>query len=467
MQAFTDFILTVRYPPNPIRALDDQPTPEEALGALLFTAVPLDGAACSACHALPFGANGISTREGAVSQDFKVPHLRNVYQKVGMFGVPPGLLNIPPSGFLGEQVRGFGLLHDGSIASPFNFLQVFDFEMFTLGDPERRAVEAFQFALDTGLKPAVGQQLSVSQASFTAPGVVDPAVRVRRDLLIARAAAGDCDLVMQVVALGEARGALYVGGDQFRTDRAADPLIDKDALLGFAALPGFEQLYTCVPPGTGPRIGIDRDEDGLRDRDELDLGLDPAGPWSVIPTCTTGTIEGLAKPKVRASRLLRPPGEQQITVSGEWVLPLPVAPALDPVVYGFNFRIVGADGSTLLMRSVPPGLRTHNAQPGWKVNAKGDRWDFKDTHGLLAGGVTSVKIIDKSKTFPGLVKVRAKGKLLTLQAAESQVPVALVLVPGGGQQSASGQCATRTFAPPTGVAPRCQLKANGNTLSCR
>ena len=466
MQAFTDFILTVRYPPNPIRALDDQPTSEEALGELLFTAVPFDGVACDVCHTLPFGADGLSTREGAVSQDFKVPHLRNVYQKVGMFGVPPGIFNIPPTGFLGEQVRGFGMLHDGSIASSFNFIQAFDFEVFTLGDPERRAVEAFQLALDTGLKPAVGQQLSVTPASFPAPGVVDPAALARRDLLVDRADAGDCDLVMQVVALGEARGVLYVGGDLFATDRAADPPIDKDALLGFAQIPGLEQLYTCVSPGTGIRIGVDRDEDGLRDHDEIDLGLDPAGPWSVIPTCTTGTIEGLAKPQVRASRLLFPPGEQKITVRGEWVLPLPVSPALDPAVYGFNLRVIGADAATLLMRSVPPGLRADNGEPGWKVNKKGDRWDFKDKDGVLAGGITRVTIIDKSKTFPGLVKVRAKGKGLAMQVAESQIPVELVLVPGGGQQSASAQCATRTFNPPAGEKPRCRLRSNGNTLSC-
>ncbi len=40
---------------------------------------------------------------------FKVAHLRNVYQKVGMFGFPSDAVS------LGPQVRGVGFLHDGSI----------------------------------------------------------------------------------------------------------------------------------------------------------------------------------------------------------------------------------------------------------------------------------------------------------------------------------------------------------------
>src|SRR5262249_21363772 len=62
------------------------------------------------------------------TQMFKVPHLRNAYQKVGKFGQPPTSAGTPESilgplrgGFFaqehryeGEQVRGFGFLHDGS-----------------------------------------------------------------------------------------------------------------------------------------------------------------------------------------------------------------------------------------------------------------------------------------------------------------------------------------------------------------
>src|SRR2546422_5206515 len=36
------------------------------------------------------------------------------------------------------------------------------------------------------------------------------------------------------------------------------------------ALTGQELTYTCVPPGSGVRIGIDRDEDGFPDRTEIE-----------------------------------------------------------------------------------------------------------------------------------------------------------------------------------------------------
>src|SRR5690606_31725422 len=79
---------------------------------------------------------------------------------------------------------------------------------------------------------------------------------------------------------GGLRGAVYAGGNAFLTDRTSDGTIGKNALRLLAQNPGNEQTWTCVPPGSGVRIGIDRDGDGRRDRDELDAGTDPADPAS-------------------------------------------------------------------------------------------------------------------------------------------------------------------------------------------
>ena len=38
--------------------------------------------------------------------------------------------------------------------------------------------------------------------------------------------------------------------------------------------------FTCTPPGSGVRIGLDRDLDGFYDGDELAAGSDPANPLS-------------------------------------------------------------------------------------------------------------------------------------------------------------------------------------------
>src|SRR6185369_4445225 len=116
MQAFTDFILQITYPPNPIRKLDNSLTPDQQAGAnLFFSNTPSDNFFnCNGCHVTDPNANaefgvakpGFFGTDGRyafdfVPQYFKVPHLRNLYQKVGMFGLPenpimtPGLCDAP------------------------------------------------------------------------------------------------------------------------------------------------------------------------------------------------------------------------------------------------------------------------------------------------------------------------------------------------------------------------------------
>ena len=49
-------------------------------------------------------------------QLFKTPHLRNMYQKVGMSGMP-ATFGFPDTDnhFQGDQVRGSGFTHDGEV----------------------------------------------------------------------------------------------------------------------------------------------------------------------------------------------------------------------------------------------------------------------------------------------------------------------------------------------------------------
>jgi len=278
MQAFTDFILTVVLPPNPVKALTNVDTTAEAAGRNFFNNTATDAGliTCVFCHRLPFGTDGLTTIEGE-PQEFKIAHMRNLYTKVGMFGLPGGT-------FLGDQVRGFGFLHDGSVATVFDFVSSPVFQ--NLNNTLRRNLEAFSLSFDTGLAPAVGQQVSVIAST-----VNDTNVIARIDLLMDRADLGECDLVVKTNIAGEARGLLYVGGDQFQRDRHSDALLTASALRALAATAGQEQTYTCVPPETGTRIGLDRDLDGTWDRRELDCGTDPADPASE-PTTLTGACAG-------------------------------------------------------------------------------------------------------------------------------------------------------------------------------
>jgi len=80
--------------------------------------------------------------------------------------------------------------------------------------------------------------------------------------------------------LGNELGFLYAGSGQFMRDRASLPPISDAALRAIALFVHTPVTYTCVPPGSGERIGIDRDGDGFLDGDEEASGSDPADPAS-------------------------------------------------------------------------------------------------------------------------------------------------------------------------------------------
>jgi DNA-binding beta-propeller fold protein YncE len=309
MQAFADFILDVTYPPNPIRNLDDSLTAAQAAGEnFYFNSTPSDVfQSCNGCHVLDraagfFGGDGFSSFENE-PQQLKIAHLRNLYQKIGMFGMPSiQFVNPGDNGPKGDQIRGFGFLHDGSMDTIFRFHNAIVFNQCipgfgcingggfangAAGDPARREVEAFMFAFDSNLAPIVGQQ-----ATLTSTSGVDVGNRI--NLLIAQADSDyfpgtkHCDLVVKGTLAGEARGWLYnPTTNNFESDRAADAPIGDAALRDVADVAGQELTYTCVPPGSGERIGIDRDEDGILDGDES--GALPGCPPSPTSGCRTAS----------------------------------------------------------------------------------------------------------------------------------------------------------------------------------
>jgi len=482
MAAFAAFILEVTYPPNPIRALDNSLTADEQAGRTFFmTSSPSDVfQTCDGCHRLDppnghFGSDGFSSFEFE-PQLLKIPHLRNLYQKVGMFGMPAvPFFGEADNGFKGDQVRGFGFLHDGSVDTVFRFHHslVFDhdnpagfpvpnlggFPNGPAGDPLRRQVEAFLLAFDSNLAPIVGQQATLGvdgsgddqrrlakkltikddpsapsrrsiriQSTDHAIAIpvsgsaddprcgMDPSGTIKATLTVASATSGqshtamlvcdrwraigpngapsgyayrdaelgdgtvktvvwkngrvlkavlkgngptplgyhlqagvaqgpvdvelhsgqervclrcdsagghdgsdgikfqgqgascsapaqcltsgvgarialfiqraeasptECDLVVKGTLGGEARGWYYRPLlHTFQSDRVAEPPLTDAQLRVVAGAPGQALTYTCAPPGSGVRIGVDRDEDGFYDRDELDAGSDPADPSS-------------------------------------------------------------------------------------------------------------------------------------------------------------------------------------------
>jgi DNA-binding beta-propeller fold protein YncE len=261
MSSFSAFIQTLTYPPNPLQNLDRTfPNPSSGAsaerGRQLFNTGALDAGllSCNACHsALPgfrSGTNnliipGLLLQE---SQDFKVPQLRGLYQKVGFQNAP------------GEQLTGFGFIHDGSIDTLLDFLRL---PVFTFrNDDDRRDVEAFVLAFDSGIAPAVGLQ-----ATINGDNKLSAAMSERIDLLIAQATAGNCDLVVKGIFGGKRRGFVYSGNGMFQSDKQSESPLTLQSLLQAVGL-GSELTFTGTPPGTGRRIGVDRNLDGRLDGDD-------------------------------------------------------------------------------------------------------------------------------------------------------------------------------------------------------
>ncbi|MEM0955365.1 MAG: hypothetical protein AAGI24_14590 [Pseudomonadota bacterium] len=258
MQAFTDFALALTPPPNPVRNLDNSLSVAEARGEnIYFTVDNITGTgSCNHCHTLDvlqnqFGTSGRMTFEGmGIAENFKVPHIRNAYLKVGMFGTS-GDLN--QGGFAGDQIKGFGYLHDGSIASLFDF---FSSPTFNFPAPQVSNIEdivRFSMVFDSNLAPVVGQQVTI-HAGSAAQSLARLSLLEARGLVTTPRA--ECDLMARGWLDGLLTSALLEANGRYR-DTSGRRLTPEQ--LRQALTTGDNRMtFTCLPPGSGRRLALDR-----------------------------------------------------------------------------------------------------------------------------------------------------------------------------------------------------------------
>ena len=289
MQQFTDFQLQVVPPPNPVRHLDNSLTASQQRGHDFYfgtrTAdglnVPIVGSLlttftgfnCNGCHEVDaaegeFGTSKHASFEGIIPQMFKIPHLRNMYAKVGMFGDPKvDTFDAPDSGNTGNQIRGFGFTNDGSVDTMFRFFTAAVFRPnltsgFPLLNPNqtRRDVEQFVLAFDSDLAPIIGQQVTLTNNNSSAVGPRITLMEQRAGAAFTSKALGgattECDLVAQVVQNGTINGYLYDPGSHNFFASNGTTSISDSTLRALAAIPGQEVTFTAVPPGSGSRVGF-------------------------------------------------------------------------------------------------------------------------------------------------------------------------------------------------------------------
>jgi YVTN family beta-propeller protein len=294
MSDFGAFVRSLTYPPNPNEKLNRKPSDFGAAGFNDFNTRRLDASTltCIQCHALTVfstpGGGGTITGTGTNSiiipgillqetQDFKVPQLRGLYQKMGM------------SRTAGEQLSGFGFIHDGTNDSIFDFLKtaVFTFPDSDpiLADAMRRDIEKFLLELDTGTAPAVGTQVTLNAENSINkhPEAFPASFSALRD----QAAAGNCDLVVHGIYGGAPRSFLRLADGTYQPDSLSEAPVTQTALLN-AVDAGAELTFMGVVPGTGRRMSIDRDSNGVLNDDE------PRTTVSITGRVVDATGQGLA-----------------------------------------------------------------------------------------------------------------------------------------------------------------------------
>ena len=268
MNQFTDFILQVFLPPNPVRRLNNSLTPAQAAGLAKYNAPNTDGGvSCNGCHVIDpsngfFGTSGFETFEGE-PQNMKVPHMRTSFAKVGMFGMfvePNGL----PGGYRGPQVRGFGFLHDGVVATLQNFVSG---QVFTTTFQEELNLEQFMLAFPTDLAPAVGQQVTLDGLNQGVAGGRVGNFRARANATFESLTLGgtvtECDLIARGTIGGVPRAWLNVAGTTTYTDDTG-AVFSQSSLDTLAGTEG-PVTYTCATPGSGVRLAHNRDRDLFND----------------------------------------------------------------------------------------------------------------------------------------------------------------------------------------------------------
>ncbi len=161
MLAFTGFVNTIVYPPNPNLNLDrSMPATirngNPANGQVIFNTVAETRpgpVTCEACHKTDPGpgTNRIIIDSPLAPQPLKTPHLRNAYRKIGF------------NRFFPTSIDGFGMDHDGHVSTFLDFMSAAIFAGYS--GAQKTDLSAYMMAFDTGTAPAVGHAFTLSPAT--------------------------------------------------------------------------------------------------------------------------------------------------------------------------------------------------------------------------------------------------------------------------------------------------------------
>jgi hypothetical protein len=243
MLAYTAFINSILFQPNPNQNLD-RTLPatfrrgNPIAGREVFLTVPQTKpgpTTCNFCHKITPGpgTNRVIISAEELPQPLKIPHLRNMYQKVGF------------NRFAGTTIDGFGMDHDGHVSTFLDFFAANAFSGYT--DQQQIDMTAFMMTFDTGTAPAVGYTITLTPENASVEQLQADWTTLQQ-----QSVARNIDVVVRGTISGQVRALLY------------RPVFDDYAVDGFpgvtvtrAQLQGLiESGDTLSVMGVPPREGI-------------------------------------------------------------------------------------------------------------------------------------------------------------------------------------------------------------------
>lgn len=243
MQKFSNFVDTIQFQPNPNQNLN-RTLPASlpgvagnpAQGFVTYQQPPPAG--CIVCHKNPTNYTSHIVPDPIPPQGIvaKAVPFRDYYRRVN-FNPAPGAQNI----------QGFGFNHDG-VAGPFPNVNL----------------SAFLMCYDAGIAPIVGFTRTMTGANAVNAQLVNDV-----NLMIGQANINNSNLVVKGLLNGSQRGFVYnPSNGQFNSDKTGVGPFTFAQLQSSAQSGNAILTFTAVPVGSGTRIGVDRNLNGILDGDE-------------------------------------------------------------------------------------------------------------------------------------------------------------------------------------------------------
>lgn len=283
LKAFLD---TLHLPPNPYRALnntrpntvtlpaaDSRTVTSASMNALRGTNSRNNN--CLQCHLRSGSRNDAANLE--LGQSFIAPSLAGFYKRLGY---------LPKNA--GGSLVGTGFFHDGSdsvdraartnTAESQNDMLA---ELMSLEGPEGPL---------TGNEKRQDMHAGVGR-QVTLMGSLPMADSALLDQLVSIAKGNAHVALVAKAMVGVAtRGVVMRADGSFQADRLHE-VISLQGLKDYAA-GGLPITFTLVAKGTEYRLGLDRDQDGILDTEEVDRGLNPADAATPVTRTSCGAEGG-------------------------------------------------------------------------------------------------------------------------------------------------------------------------------